>query len=112
VVAVFTYFFADADILLVTPLLTSAGTAVIGLCLKLAVLVGFTVQVAHQVAVPDLADARARKDPDAIKEALVKHSAFRLPSPRPPRLSLCCSARLCSLFLARSSKAPSCHWSF
>jgi O-antigen/teichoic acid export membrane protein len=78
VVAVFTYFFADADILLVTPLLTSAGTAVIGLCLKLAVLVGFTVQVAHQVAVPDLADARARKDPDAIKEALVKALGFPL----------------------------------
>jgi O-antigen/teichoic acid export membrane protein len=78
VVAVFTYFFADVDILLVTPLLTSAGTAVIGLCLKLAVLVGFAVQVAHQVVVPDLAVARARKDPGAIKEALVKALGFPL----------------------------------
>ena len=34
----------------------------IGLCLKLALLVGFAVQVAHHVVVPDLADARARKD--------------------------------------------------
>ena len=62
VVALFTYFFADVAILMVTPLLSSADTAVIGLCLKLALLVGFAVQVAHQVVVPDLADARARKD--------------------------------------------------
>jgi hypothetical protein len=46
VVALFTYFFADVDILLVTPLLSRAETAAIGLCLKLAMLVGFVVQVA------------------------------------------------------------------
>ncbi len=78
VVALFTYFFADVDILLVTPLLTSAETAVIGLCLKLAMLVGFAVQVAHQVVVPDLADARARKDPNAMREALLKALGFPL----------------------------------
>jgi O-antigen/teichoic acid export membrane protein len=78
VVALYINFFADVDILLVTPLLTSAETASIGICLKLALLVGFAVQVAHQVVVPDLADARARKDPSAIHDALVKAVAFPL----------------------------------
>ena len=78
VVALFTYFFADVAILIVTPLLTSADTASIGLCLKLALLVGFAVQVAHQVVVPDLADARARKDPRSIREVLLRALAFPL----------------------------------
>jgi len=75
-VALFTNFFADVDILMITPLLPSADTAAIGLCLKLALLVGFAVQVAHQVVVPDLADARARKDQGAIREALRKTLVF------------------------------------
>jgi O-antigen/teichoic acid export membrane protein len=78
VVTLFTNFFADVAILLVTPLLASAETAAIGLCLKLSLLVGFAVQIAHQVVVPDLADARARKDPSAIHEALVKAVTFPL----------------------------------
>jgi O-antigen/teichoic acid export membrane protein len=78
VVALFTYFFADVDILIVTPLLTSAETAAIGLCLKLALLVGFAVQVAHQVVVPDLADARARKDHGPIRGVLARALAFPL----------------------------------
>lgn len=78
IVALFTYFFADVAILVVTPLLTSAGTAAMGLCLKLALLVGFAVQVAHQVVVPDLADARARKDPASISEVMLRALAFPL----------------------------------
>ena len=77
-VALFTYFFADVDILIVTPLLSSADTAAIGLCLKLALLVGFAVQVAHQVAVPDLADARARKDHSSIRDVVLRAFAFPL----------------------------------
>ncbi|HET9573149.1 MAG TPA: lipopolysaccharide biosynthesis protein, partial [Methyloceanibacter sp.] len=77
-VALFTYFFADVAILMVTPLLSSAGTAAIGLCLKLALLVGFAVQVAHQVVVPDLADARARKDHDSIRDVVLRALAFPL----------------------------------
>jgi O-antigen/teichoic acid export membrane protein len=71
-------FFADVDILLVTPLLTSAETASIGLCLKLSLLVGFAVQIAHQVVVPDLAHAQARKDPRAMHEALFNAVVFPL----------------------------------
>ncbi|HUU67668.1 MAG TPA: lipopolysaccharide biosynthesis protein, partial [Methyloceanibacter sp.] len=75
-VALFTYFFADVDILLVTPLLSSADTAIVGLCLKLALLVGFAVQVAHQVVVPDLADAHARKQHSAIRGVVLKALGF------------------------------------
>jgi len=78
VVALFTYFFADVDILMVTPLLPSAETAAVGLCLKLALLVGFAVQVAHQVVVPDLADARARKDHGPIRGVLARALWFPL----------------------------------
>jgi O-antigen/teichoic acid export membrane protein len=77
-VALFTYFFADVDILIVTPLLPSADTAIVGLCLKLALLVGFAVQVAHQVVVPDLADAHARKEHGAIRDVVLKALAFPL----------------------------------
>ena len=78
VVALFTKFFGDVDILLVTPLLASADTAVLGVCLKLSLLVGFAVQVAHQVVVPDLADAHARKDRTAIRESLRRALGFPL----------------------------------
>jgi O-antigen/teichoic acid export membrane protein len=78
VVALFTYFFADVDILMVTPLLTNAETAAVGLCLKLALLVGFAVQVAHQVVMPDLADARARKDDGPIRATLKRALWFPL----------------------------------
>jgi O-antigen/teichoic acid export membrane protein len=77
-VALFTNYFADVDILIVTPLLTSAGTAMLGVCLKLCMLVAFAVQVAHQVVVPDLADARARKNNDQIREAVARAFTFPL----------------------------------
>jgi O-antigen/teichoic acid export membrane protein len=77
-VALFTFFFADVDILMVTPLLANADTAIVGLCLKLALLVGFAVQVAHQVVVPDLADAHARKDHSVIRDVVLKALAFPL----------------------------------
>ncbi len=67
--AVFTNFFADIGILVVVPFLPSAEVAVFGLCLKLALLVGYFVQVAQQIAVPDIADARHAGDGAAIRRA-------------------------------------------
>lgn len=80
IVALFTNYFADVDILSATPLLRSADIAALGVCLKLSMLVGFAVQVPHQVVVPDLADARARKDKDkdSIREAVLRAFAFPL----------------------------------
>jgi O-antigen/teichoic acid export membrane protein len=77
-VALFALFFADVDILMVTPLMSNADTATIGLCLKLALLVGFAVQVTHGVVVPDLSDAHARKDQGTISDEMLKALAFPL----------------------------------
>lgn len=77
-VALYTTLFADVNILLITPLLPSADTAIVGLCLKLAVLVGFAVQVAHQVTVPDLADAHVRKEHGSISAIVMKSFGFPL----------------------------------
>lgn len=73
---------------MVTPPLPSAETAIVGLCLKLALLVGFAVQVAHQVTVPDLADAHARKEHHAIPPSCCGRSGFRLFGPSLTLLSV------------------------
>jgi O-antigen/teichoic acid export membrane protein len=41
-------------------------------------LVAFGVQVAHQIVVPDLADARARKNNDQIRDAVSRSFSFPL----------------------------------
>ncbi|GJD50459.1 hypothetical protein OPKNFCMD_3198 [Methylobacterium crusticola] len=65
--SLYTNFFADLGILCVTPLLPKAEVAVFGLCLKLALLVGYVVQVTQQMAVPDFADARLSGDREAVR---------------------------------------------
>lgn len=77
-VVLFTSFFSDVAILIVTPLLPRADTGALGICLKLALLVGFAVQVAQQVVVPDLADAHAQKSYAPISEAMFKALGFPL----------------------------------
>ncbi len=76
VVALFTSLFADLDILMVTPFLHGADVAAFGISLKLALLVGFGVQVAHTVAAPDLADAHARRALAGADGALRRASLF------------------------------------
>ncbi len=70
--AVFTNFFADVGILVVVPFLSSAEVAVFGFCLKLALLVGYFVQIGQQMAVPDLADARHVGDTGRLRHAALK----------------------------------------
>ncbi|ACL58258.1 hypothetical protein [Methylobacterium nodulans] len=53
-----------------TPLLAAAQVAVFGLCPKLALLVGYVVQVIRQMAVPDFADARRAGDRPAMRRIL------------------------------------------
>jgi O-antigen/teichoic acid export membrane protein len=67
--AVFTNFFADAGILVAVPFLSNSDTAVFGLCLKLALLVGYFVQIGQQMVVPDMADARHRGDDARLRSA-------------------------------------------
>ncbi len=62
--------FSDLAIIVVSPLIASSDVAAFGLSLKLAMLVGFSVQVAHQVLLPDLADAHARRALHEVGERL------------------------------------------
>jgi hypothetical protein len=73
--ALFTNLFADIAILLATPFLPSAEVAVLGLCLKLALLVGFVVQVTQQMALPDLANARLTGDRERMR-AIVRRAVL------------------------------------
>ena len=68
--------FADLAILLSSPFLASVGLAQFGVALKTSLLVGFAVQVAHQVALPDLAEAHERSDLDGITRSLWQATAF------------------------------------
>ena len=76
-VALYTTLFADLAIILASPLLPSAELAAFGVALKLALLVGFCVQVAHQVILPDLAEAHARRALSGARDTL--RSASILP---------------------------------
>jgi O-antigen/teichoic acid export membrane protein len=68
--SLFTNYFVDIAIICATPFLTSADVAVFGLCLKLALLVGYAVQVGQQMAVPDLAVARRSANTEEIGNIL------------------------------------------
>ena len=70
--AIFTNFFADVGILVAVPFLTSSDIAVFGLCLKLALLVGYFVQIGQQMAVPDMADARHTRDDERLRRAALR----------------------------------------
>lgn len=76
VVALFTALFADLAVLIATPLLDGADVAAVGICLKIALLIGFAVQAAHQVAVPELAEAHERKDDGLTRGALLRSFGF------------------------------------
>ncbi len=67
--AVFTNFFADVGIVVAACFLDNASTAIFGLCLKLALLVGYFVQIGQQMAVPDMADARHTQDGNRLRRA-------------------------------------------
>lgn len=68
--------FADLAIVLASPFLGPAGLAPFGVVLKTSLLVGFAVQVAHQVALPDLAEAYERNDASKIERSLWQATAF------------------------------------
>jgi O-antigen/teichoic acid export membrane protein len=82
--AIFTNFFADVGILAATPFLDSSNVAIFGLCLKLALLVGYFVQIGQQMVVPDMVDARHAGDNNRIRRAawrsIVLPSAITLAS--------------------------------
>jgi O-antigen/teichoic acid export membrane protein len=76
VVALFTTLFTDLVILLAAPFLGTQALAAFGVALKIAMLVGFAVQIAHQMALPDLAEAHQRRDSRQMANALLRSTLF------------------------------------
>jgi O-antigen/teichoic acid export membrane protein len=70
IVALFRSLFQDVVILMTSPFLGIEALGPFGVALKLTMLVGFTIQIAHQMALPDLAEAFHRKDPEKMTHAL------------------------------------------
>jgi len=75
-VAAFTGLLSELAVLLATPFMQSADVAAFGICLKLAFLVGFAVQAAHQTILPDLGDAAARRERGGMSAKLLAASLF------------------------------------
>jgi O-antigen/teichoic acid export membrane protein len=68
--SLFTNFFVDVAILCASPFLANADIAVFGFCMKLAMLVGYVVQITQQMSVPDLAEARRHPEPRRIERIM------------------------------------------
>ena len=68
--------FADLAILLSSPFLGAAGLAPFGIALKISLLIGFAVQIAQQVALPDLAEAHERDDANSVARSLLQATIF------------------------------------
>ena len=68
--SLFTNYFVDIAIICATPFLASSEVAVFGLCVKLALVVGYVVQIGQQMMVPDLAVARRSANSAAIEGIL------------------------------------------
>lgn len=75
-VILFTSFFADLGILAETPFLSRSDLAAFGICLKVSLIVGFVVQVAHQIVLPDLAEAYATRNVSHLPKVLLHASGF------------------------------------
>ena len=71
-VLLFTTLFADLMILLTSPFLGAEALAPFGVALKISMLIGFIVQVTHQILLPDLADAHQRGNTEEMLDALLR----------------------------------------
>lgn len=76
IVMLFTALFADLAVVVQSPLLDPVELAQFGVCIKIAMLVGFVVQVSHSLVLPDLADAYAQRKVDQVREVLLKAAPF------------------------------------
>jgi O-antigen/teichoic acid export membrane protein len=71
-VALFTTLFTDVVILVASPFLGPEALAPFGVALKISMLIGFMVQVTHQMVLPDLAEARQLRDSVKMTKALLR----------------------------------------
>lgn len=74
IVGIFTGLLTDLAVVLVTPFMPMHEVAAFGLCMKISFLVGFAVQVAHQVLLPDMGEAIARHEGQSINAKILSAS--------------------------------------
>ena len=72
--------FADLDILIVGMILPANETGVFGVCMKIAALLVFAVQIAHQILLRDASDAHRASDHAKMRELIQKANRFAIAS--------------------------------
>lgn len=72
IAVMFSALFADLAVVVQAPFLAPAEIAQFGVCIKIAMLVGFVVQVSHSMLLPDLADAYAQRRTDHVRTLLLR----------------------------------------
>lgn len=78
IVASFTGLLSELAVVLVAPFMDMADVAAFGICIKLAFLVGFVVQVAHQVILPDMGEAIIRRESNVLRARILGASLMPL----------------------------------
>lgn len=78
VVALFTALFADVAILTVGIALPPDQTATFGVCIKIALLLGFAIQSVHQLIMPDASETYAKGDKAAVRNIIMRGNALSL----------------------------------
>lgn len=68
--------FADLAILFSSPFLGMEALAPFGIALKVSLLIGFAIQIAQQVALPDLAESHERDDASGVARSLLQATIF------------------------------------
>lgn len=76
--ALFTAVFGDVVVAVAAPLLTLSQLAVFGVCLKIALLSGFVIQVSQQIMLPDAAKALAEERPRDLQRQIAGANALGL----------------------------------
>lgn len=71
IVSSFTWLLTDLAVILVAPFMSMADVAAFGICIRIAYLIGFTVQVAHEIVLPDLGDAIARRENHSLSAKII-----------------------------------------
>jgi O-antigen/teichoic acid export membrane protein len=78
IVASFTGLLSELAVVCVAPFMSMADVAAFGICVKLAFLVGFVVQAAHQVILPDMGEAVIRREGSALRARILGASLLPL----------------------------------
>jgi O-antigen/teichoic acid export membrane protein len=79
-VILFAEFFADLAIMVAGLFAAPQELAAFGVCIKITMLAGFTIQVGYQIAFPDLAEAHRARDAAALARAARLSNAIGLGS--------------------------------